>query len=187
MPPGRVAPSEGTCRPQPSLLPYPAGSGGCPMFSSVRWTRRRPGKEPMPTIPTALANPPRGGRADESLRTGLAADLAEARERTFQLVASLSPEDLHRQHDGLMSPVIWDLGHIAAFEELWLTRNLSGKIEFSEMPGMYNPFEHPRATRAALPLPSLQALMHTAAEIRADTLDRLATADLRAGPALLRD
>lgn len=141
----------------------------------------------MPTIPTALANPPRGGRADDSLRTGLAADLAEARERTFQLVASLSPEDLHRQHDRLMSPVIWDLGHIAAFEELWLTRNLSGRIEFSEMPGLYNPFEHPRRVRGTLALPGLADVRETMAGIRARVLDRLATADLRGGPALLRD
>ena len=117
----------------------------------------------MPTIPTALANPPRAGRADDSLRTGLAADLAEARERTFQLVASLSPEDLHRQHDGLMSPVIWDLGHIAAFEELWLTRNLSGRVEFSEMPGLYNPFEHPRRVRGTLALPGLADVRETMA------------------------
>ena len=46
-----------------------------------------------------------------------------------------------------MSPILWDLGHIAHFEELWLTRNLDGPIEFVEMPGMYNPFEHPRSTR----------------------------------------
>ena len=49
------------------------------------------------------------------------------------------------QHDPLMSPILWDLGHIAHFEELWLTRNLDGPIEFVEMPGLYNPFEHPRS------------------------------------------
>jgi hypothetical protein len=70
------------------------------------------------------------------------------------LVAQLSDEDLHRQHDPLMSPILWDLGHIAAFEDLWLTRNLSGRIEFSEMPGLYNPFEHPRRVRAHLHFPS---------------------------------
>ena len=29
-----------------------------------------------------------------------------------------------------------DLGHIAHFEELWLTQNLDGDIRFAEMPGM---------------------------------------------------
>ena len=119
------------------------------------------------------------------LRNSICAKLTEARERTLLLVASLTDEDLRVQHDPLMSPILWDLGHIAHFEELWLTRNLSGKIEFSEMPGMYNPFEHPRATRAALPLPSLQALIQTAAEIRADTLAALESADLHSDYPLL--
>jgi gamma-glutamyl hercynylcysteine S-oxide synthase len=80
---------------------------------------------------------------------------------------------LHRQHDPLMSPIIWDVGHIAHFEELWLTQNLDGAIEFSEMPGMYNPFEHPRATRAALALPTLAQMMERLREIRVRVLDRL--------------
>jgi iron(II)-dependent oxidoreductase len=99
--------------------------------------------------------------------------LAEARERTLLLISGLSDEDLHRQHDPLMSPIIWDVGHIAHFEELWLTQNLDGPIEFSEMPGMYNPFEHPRATRAALALPTLAQMMERLREIRARVLGRL--------------
>src|SRR5688500_19596422 len=85
--------------------------------------------------------------------------LTEARERPLPPISALTDEDLHRQHDPLMSPIIWDVGHIAHFEELWLTRYLSGPIEFSEMPGMYNPFEHPRAERASLPLPTLDAML----------------------------
>jgi len=99
--------------------------------------------------------------------------LAEARERTLLLISVLSDDDLHMQHDPLMSPIIWDVGHIAHFEELWLTQNLDGPIEFSEMPGLYNPFEHPRATRAELPLPTLAQMMTRLEEIRARVLDRL--------------
>ena len=72
-----------------------------------------------------------------------------------------------------MSPIIWDVGHIAHFEELWLTQNLDGPIEFSEMPGLYNPFEHPRATRASLALPTLAQMTTRLREIRARVLDRL--------------
>lgn len=99
--------------------------------------------------------------------------LTEARERTLLLISGLSDDDLHRQHDPLMSPIIWDVGHIAHFEELWLTRNLSGAIEFSEMPGLYNPLEHPRAERAALPLPTLGEMLVRLREIRSRVLDRL--------------
>ncbi|MGH7652134.1 MAG: ergothioneine biosynthesis protein EgtB [Gemmatimonadaceae bacterium] len=106
-------------------------------------------------------------------RTDLAQLLKEARDRTLLLVAGLSDEDLHRQHNPLMSPIIWDIGHIAHFEELWLTQNLDGPIEFSEMPGLYNPFEHPRATRASLALPTLAQMAKRLGEIRTRVLDRL--------------
>jgi gamma-glutamyl hercynylcysteine S-oxide synthase len=117
----------------------------------------------------------------------LARELAEARERTFALVAPLSEADLARQHDPLMSPVLWDLGHIAHFEELWLTRNLDGPIEFVEMPGLYNPFEHPRSTRGALDLPRLDHVRRVMEEIRSRVLDRLAEADFEHGPELVRE
>jgi iron(II)-dependent oxidoreductase len=130
---------------------------------------------------------PAPGRRDDALRDVLAAELAEARTRSLRLVTPLADDDLHRQHDALMSPVVWDLGHIAAFEELWLTRNLSGHIEFSEMPGLYNPFEHPRRVRGKLRLPGLAEVQETMSEIRARVLAQLDAADLREGNALLRD
>ncbi|MDQ3556157.1 MAG: ergothioneine biosynthesis protein EgtB [Gemmatimonadota bacterium] len=99
--------------------------------------------------------------------------LTEARARTLMLVGPLSEEDLHAQHNALMSPVVWDLGHIAHFEELWLLRNLEGPMEFGEMPGMFNPFENPRATRGALALPELPETLATMAESRRRVLDGL--------------
>ena len=113
--------------------------------------------------------------------------LTEARERTCVLISGLSDEDLHRQHDPLMSPIIWDVGHIAHFEELWLTQNLEGAIEFSEMPGMYNPFEHPRATRASLALPTLAQMMDRLSEIRSRVFDRLESLEWNDANPLLKD
>jgi gamma-glutamyl hercynylcysteine S-oxide synthase len=114
--------------------------------------------------------------------------LTEARQRTLELVAPLSSEDLCRQHDPLMSPIVWDLGHIAGFEELWLLRNLSGPVEFGEMPGLFNPFEHPRAVRGGLPLPTPAEIFATLREVRERVLEAMATldADASASP-LLRD
>jgi gamma-glutamyl hercynylcysteine S-oxide synthase len=124
---------------------------------------------------------------DRARLQSLAELLGEARARTLLLVSPLSDEELHRQHDPLMSPIIWDLGHIAHFEELWLTRNLDGPIEFVEMPGLYNPFEHPRSTRGALPLPALEHCREVMNEIRARVLTRIATVDSEDGNPLLRD
>ena len=136
---------------------------------------------------TAPTQPVTTGAHDDELRSALGTALSEARDRTLSLVSPLSDEDLHRQHDPLMSPILWDLGHIAAFEDLWLTHNLAGRIEFSEMPGLYNPFEHPRRVRGTLALPGLTEARETMDEIRARALARLETADFRTGPRLLVD
>ena len=56
--------------------------------------------------------------------------LLDARARTLLLIAPVPEDELMAQHNKLMSPIVWDLGHIAHFEELWLVRNLSGPVEF---------------------------------------------------------
>jgi iron(II)-dependent oxidoreductase len=113
----------------------------------------------------------------ETLRTELVAALTEARARTLLLVASLSDDDLRRQHDPLMGPILWDLGHIAEFEYLWLVQNLEGEVKFGEMPGLYNPFEHPRRVRGQLQLPSARATLEHLADVRSRVLPGLICAD----------
>lgn len=115
------------------------------------------------------------------------ATLERARTRTLLLLGPLTEADAQRQHDSLMSPIVWDVGHIAEFEALWLLHNISGPIEFSEMPGLYNPFEHPRATRGALPLPTLAQQRERLASIRAQVRERLALLSFDGDDPLLRD
>ncbi len=117
----------------------------------------------------------------------LAATLTEARERTLAIVQRVSDEDLALQHDPLMSPIVWDLGHIAHFEELWLTRNLDGPIEFVEMPGLFNPFENPRRVRGSLPLPNREGALALMAEVRERVLDRLESLDVGSDDPLRHD
>ncbi len=112
--------------------------------------------------------------------------LLEARARTFLLLQPLSDQDLRTQHDPLMSPILWDLGHIAHFEELWLTRNLEGPVEFVEMPGLFNPFEHPRSERGALRLPNMAECREIMEEIRGRVLARLAATEWDSANPLLR-
>src|SRR3954469_131020 len=114
------------------------------------------------------------GRVDRDV---IAERLTEARARTFHLVAPLTDDELRIQHDTLMSPILWDLGHIAHFEELWLTRNLDGPVEYVEMPGLYNPFEHPRKERGALRLPNIAECREIMEEIRSKVLARLSAGD----------
>ena len=118
----------------------------------------------------------------------IAALLHEARERTLLLVASVPEAELMNQHDRLMSPLVWDLGHVAHFEALWLVRNLEGPVQFSEMPGLFNPFENPRSVRGELPLPRLADTLEHMARARREVLDHLEAGDTSAAdPELLRD
>ena len=78
--------------------------------------------------------------------------LGEARDRTLGLVASVSDPDLERVHSSLMSPLVWDLGHIAAFEDLWLVHRFGGQPMLrEELADVYDAFETPRADRGELP------------------------------------
>jgi iron(II)-dependent oxidoreductase len=135
--------------------------------------------------PTTSDGAPPAASADR-VRRALEA-LESAREHTLAIIAPLSDIDAAVQHDSLMSPIIWDLGHIAAFENLWLLRNTSGPIEFAEMPGTYDPFAHPRATRGALALPTLDEARAELARVRGEVRRRLADTAFDADSPLLRD
>jgi gamma-glutamyl hercynylcysteine S-oxide synthase len=79
--------------------------------------------------------------------------LAEGRARTLALVEQLSDADVETQHTELMSPLVWDLAHIAAYEELWLVHRHAGEpLSRPELAALYDAFETPRAVRGDLPL-----------------------------------
>lgn len=85
--------------------------------------------------------------------------LQRIRRHTLDLVAALTEDELTGQHDPLMSPLVWDLMHIASFERLWLDTNLAGPE--GTIDDRYDPDQHPRATRGQLDLPgSREALRH---------------------------
>jgi iron(II)-dependent oxidoreductase len=125
--------------------------------------------------------------AAPALQTSLRERLEEARARTYQLLAPVSDVDLMKQHSRLMSPLLWDLGHIGNFEELWLVQRLQGARPTNpQYDDMYDAFEHPRRTRIALPLLDRQQCVEYLGAVRAATLDSLAQADLEGGDQLVR-
>ena len=81
---------------------------------------------------------------------GVESLLEEARERTLLLVDRVSDEDLDRVHDPLMSPLVWDLGHIAAYEDLWIARDTGSELLRPDLAELYDAFETPRAERGEL-------------------------------------
>jgi gamma-glutamyl hercynylcysteine S-oxide synthase len=82
---------------------------------------------------------------------GVEAHLEEARARTLALVEPVSDTDLDRVHHPLMSPLVWDLGHIAAFEDLWVCREAGLEALRPDLAAVYDADETPRADRGELP------------------------------------
>jgi iron(II)-dependent oxidoreductase len=94
----------------------------------------------------ALKNSPLPRDAKQALRA-----LGTARERTLALVAELDDEQLEQVHSPIMSPLVWDLAHIAAYEDLWLGHR-HGRLELlrPELAALYDAFETPRAVRGQI-------------------------------------
>ncbi len=110
----------------------------------------------------------------QALRERIAAELLAARDRTTLLTASVDDADLVRQHSPLMSPLVWDLAHIANQEELWLLREVGGRTPMhAEIDPLYNAFEHPRAERPTLPLLPPHEARGYGHEVRGRVLDLL--------------
>jgi gamma-glutamyl hercynylcysteine S-oxide synthase len=79
--------------------------------------------------------------------------LTQVRARTHALVAHLDDADLERQVDPLMSPLAWDLGHIAAYEDLWLVHRYAGEpLLHPDLAARYDAFETPRSVRGEIEL-----------------------------------
>ncbi len=96
-----------------------------------------------------------------------AEDLAAARSRTLELVAHLPAEDLERAVDPHMSPLVWDLAHIAAYEDLWIAHRVGGlELLRPELAAMYDAFETPRPDRGELPLLDTEAAHTYLADVR---------------------
>jgi gamma-glutamyl hercynylcysteine S-oxide synthase len=108
--------------------------------------------------------------------------LEEARQRTLQLVAPLTDEELNRVYSPILSPLAWDLGHIANFEELWLVQTVGNRDPLhGELGRFYDAIENPRATRNELPILRGNELRSYLGEVRERSLEVLDVVDLESG------
>ena len=118
----------------------------------------------------------------EALRDLAAAELLAARDRTTLLTSSVDDADLVKQHSPLMSPLVWDLAHIANQEELWLLRAVGGRDAMHpEIDPLYDAFEHPRAERPTLPLLTPSEARRYGHEVRGRVLDLIEKVKLPPG------
>lgn len=121
-------------------------------------------------------------------RETLARQLEEARERTRFLLRTVSDEDLAAQHDPIMSPLIWDYGHIGNYEELWLLEKSFGRgLSERDLYDMYDASLHPREERPSLNLLDRAGAGRYLDAVREAALEALGEADLEGDDELLRD
>jgi iron(II)-dependent oxidoreductase len=75
----------------------------------------------------------------------------EVRERTLRLIEHLDEVQLETVITPILSPLAWDLGHIAAYEDLWLNHRQAGlPLLRPGLAELYDAFETPRAVRGDL-------------------------------------
>jgi iron(II)-dependent oxidoreductase len=116
----------------------------------------------------------------------IARELERVRRRTLALLAPLPDELLKRQLCDYMSPLVWDLGHIADFERLWLVDAVEGRSDAC-LETRFDAQLTPRACRGELTLPDRDEALEGLRRVRADALELLGRAHLASNDPLLRD
>jgi len=110
--------------------------------------------------------------------------LEETRQATLTLVAPLDDAVVHTPLDPIMSPLVWDLAHIAAYEDLWAVHRLGGEpLLHEELAATYDAFETPRSVRGEIELLDREQALAYMEHVRTRTLDVLE----RMGPNELHD
>jgi iron(II)-dependent oxidoreductase len=74
-----------------------------------------------------------------------------------------------------MSPLVWDLGHIAAYEDLWLAHRFGGlPLLHPELADLYDAFETPRSVRGEIELLTREPALEYLEQTRRRTLQVIA-------------
>jgi iron(II)-dependent oxidoreductase len=124
---------------------------------------------------------PHHAAVPQPLAAELLAALDGVRLDTLALVAHLPDEDLERAHSPIMSPLVWDLAHIAAYEDLWLAHRHAGlELLRPDLAERYDAFETPRTVRGDIELldaPAARAYLEAVRERVAGAIAREGVGD----------
>ena len=126
----------------------------------------------------------RGGAAACS-PARIAAQMERLRGRTLALIEPLNEAALRRRVRDFLSPLLWDLGHIADFERLWLVDAVRGRAG-DRLRREFDAQETPRQARNGDSLPGKEAAVKILERVRGDSLRLLESVDLVGDDELLR-
>jgi len=109
----------------------------------------------------------------------LAEWVCDARQRTVELVADLTGEQLLGPRLPIVNPLLWEIGHVAWFQEKWVLRHACGeKSARDDADALYDSIAIPHDTRWDLPLPSREATLDYMRAVRDRVLEKLAQGEL---------
>jgi iron(II)-dependent oxidoreductase len=113
------------------------------------------------------------------LNAGWLADaVRDARDRTMDLVADLSDEDMVGPMLAVVNPLIWEIGHLAWFEELFVLRQACSEPPIQSFgDSIYDSGAIPHDTRWRLVLPSRDETLAYMHEVGERVADRVLRAD----------
>ncbi|ACG72896.1 protein of unknown function DUF323 [Anaeromyxobacter sp. K] len=101
----------------------------------------------------------------------LSAWVRDARARTLGLAASLPADGLLGPRLAIVNPPLWELGHVAWFQERWVLRHAAGRPPLrAGADALYDSTAIPHDVRWDLPLPSLEETIGYLGEVEAGVL-----------------
>src|SRR5215469_16486809 len=109
----------------------------------------------------------------------LAAWVRDARGRTFDLVADLSDEQLMGPRLAIVNPLLWEIGHVAWFQEKWALRHAGNQPPVRPgVDSLYDSAAIAHDTRWDLLLPSRQDTLAYLTAVRDAVLERIGAGNL---------
>ncbi|MGH9793786.1 MAG: selenoneine synthase SenA [Candidatus Acidiferrales bacterium] len=104
----------------------------------------------------------------------LATWVRDARRRTLELVADLSDEQLMGPRLPIVNPLLWEIGHVAWFQEKWVLRHAGSQPPLrADADSLYDSAAIPHDTRWDLPLPSRADTIAYMLSVRDRILERI--------------
>ena len=114
-------------------------------------------------------------------RETIEAWVIDARSRTLDLVRDLSDEQFRVPLLRIINPFLWEIGHVAYFQEYWVLRHAAGRDPMrADADSLYDSAKIAHDTRWHLPLPSRSATIGYMEAVRDQVLDRIASRNLDA-------
>ncbi len=131
-------------------------------------------------MPASKPSPLKTATSEVWLRSAEVAEaLEDARRRTLELVEGLSDQQLSVPLLPIINPILWEIGHVAWFQEKWALRHLRGQPPvMAHGDALYDSAAVAHDTRWDLKLPSRAETLRYMRAVLDRVLDRLPAGEL---------